>query len=334
MLTSQNVLVTGGSGFLGKAIVHRLVRDGARVTSFSRHSDPELTALDVEQYQADVSDSDAVDAACRNQHVVFHTAAKPPPWGKYKDYFRINVTGTQNIIDSCIRRNVPLLVYTSTPSVIFNGSDLNGVDESIPYPARYTADYPKTKAMAEKRVIEAGSGDLSTIILRPHQIWGPGDPHFAPRLLARAKKLKQIGDGTNLVDTIYIDNAADAHLLAAKKLGENPSLSGRVYFITQGEPVPAWDMINAILNAAGMQPVTGQVSYTLARSLGAVLEFIYRTLRLPGEPQMTRFLAEAVAKSHWFDIRAAKTDLNFTPRISTAEGLERLAEWFQSNKMQ
>ena len=148
--------------------------------------------------------------------------------------------------------------------------------------------------------------------------------------MERAKKLKQIGDGKNRIDTIYIDDAADAHILAADKLKEFPELSGNIYFISQDEPVPAWDMVNAILKAAGLEPVSGQIPFRVAWIIGAVLEFFYRTFNISGEPQMTRFLAEAVATSHWFDISAAKRDLGYRPRVSTEEGLKRLEQWLNN----
>jgi len=328
---SEKVLVTGGGGFLGRCLVRRLVDRGDYVRSLARNFYPALAALGVDQIQGNISDSAAVGKACRGVHVVFHVAAKPPPWGKYDDYFQTNVVGTRNVIDACLQQRVSGLIYTSTPSVIFNGSNLEGVDESFPYPSKYIAHYPATKAMAEQCVVEAGHQALKTIILRPHEIWGPGDPHFVPRLLARARKLKQIGDGKNLVDTTYIDNAADAHILAADKLRDNPRLSGNIYFISQDEPMPAWDMINAILKSAGYEPVKGTVPFRLAWLMGAVLEFIYKTFRISGEPPMTRFLAEAVATSHWFNIDAAKKDLGYHPQVSTAEGLHRLEAWLKIN---
>lgn len=324
---AEKVLVTGGGGFLGKAIVRRLINRGDNVRSLARNFYPALAEMGVDQIQGDISDSEFVAKSCKDRNVVFHVAAKPPPWGKYADYYNTNVKGTQNVIDACIQHSVSRLIYTSTPSVIFAGDDLEGVDESFPYPPNYNAFYPETKAMAEQRVVKAARTKLRTIILRPHQIWGPEDPHFVPRLLARAKKLKRIGDGKNIIDTTYIDNAADAHIIAADKLKNHPQLSGNIYFISQGEPVAAWDMINAILKSAGHGPVRGFIPYRAAWLIGAVLEFIYRTFNLSGEPQMTRFLADAVATSRWFDISAAKRDLGYIPKISTEEGLHRLEKW-------
>ena len=325
--TPETVLVTGGGGFLGSAIIADLVARGDRVRSFSRHPHLALDKMRVEHVLGDITDLPTLARACRGVDAVFHTAAKPPPWGAYRDYCSTNITGTMNVIDACRRSGVSRLIHTSTPSVIFDGRDLEGVDESAPYPRRYTAHYPMTKAEAEKAVILAGRGDLRTIALRPHQIWGPGDPHFVPRIIRRARRLKRIGDGRNRVDTTYIGNAAHAHLLAADALKTHPALSGRVFFISQGEPIPAWDMIDAILNAAGLPPVKGQIAHRPTRAMGYVFEKIYTWLRLPAEPPMTRFVADALAKAHWFDIGAARRELNYAPKVSTAEGLRRLAEW-------
>jgi nucleoside-diphosphate-sugar epimerase len=323
----ESVLVTGGSGFLGLAIVRALAARGDRVRSYSRSPHAELQALGIEQICGDIADLQALERACVGMEAVFHTAAKPPPWGRAADYDRTNVLGTQNVIAACRNVRVPRLIHTSTPSVIFDGHDLEGVDESVPYPARHTAAYAATKALAEQRVIAAADDRLRTIVLRPHEIWGPGDPHFVPRIIARAGRLRRIGNGRNRVDTTYIDNAAEAHLLAADALKTNPGLSGRVYFISQGDPIPAWDMIDAILRAAGLGPVRGHVPHRLAWTLGLVFEKLYLWLNLSGEPPMTRFVADALAKAHWFDIGAARRDLEYAPKVTTAEGLQRLGAW-------
>mgnify|MGYP001145761713 CR=1 FL=1 len=321
--------MTGGGGFLGLAIVRALAARGDRVRSYSRSVHAELKALGIEQVCGDIADLRTLEDACAGMEAVFHTAAKPPPWGRTVDYHRTNVLGTQNVIAACRNTRVPRLIHTSTPSVVFDGRDLEGVDECAPYPARHTAAYAATKALAEQDVVAAADDRLRTIVLRPHEIWGPGDPHFAPRIIARAGRLRRIGNGRNRVDTTYIDNAAEAHLLAADALKADASLAGRVYFISQGEPVPAWDIIDAILNAAGQGPVQGQVSYRLARTMGLLFEKLYEWLPLAGEPPMTRFVADALATSHWFDIGAARRDLGYAPRVSTAEGLRRLAAWLQ-----
>ncbi len=323
-------LVTGGGGFLGHAVVRRLLAEGAQVRSFSRHFHPALNRTGVEQYQGDISDFGAVAAACKDIDTVYHVAAKTGVWGRDSDYYETNVIGTQNIIAACKAVGTAALVYTSSPSVVFNGSDMEGVDESVPYPVRYRSPYPRTKALAEQAVVRASSEGVRTIILRPHLIWGPGDNHLVPRIIERARRLRRIGDGRNLVDTVYIDNAAEAHLLAAVALKSRPELSGRIYFISQGEPIPLWDMVNAILKAGGHKPVQKSISLNKAMVIGTVLEWVHRTLRLNGEPQMTRFVAEELASAHWFDIGAACKDLGYRPKVSTTVGLQRLKEWLEN----
>jgi len=328
----QFVLVTGGGGFLGRAIVRRLVARDDRVRSFSRSYYPELESIGAEQMQGDIGDATAVAAACQGVETVFHVAAKPGVWGRYETYYRTNVIGTRNVITACKTGGVQRLVYTSSPSVVFDETDMEGVDESVSYPGHYLAHYPKTKAIAEQEVVQTACSKLQTIVLRPHLIWGPEDNHLVPRIIERAKKLRRVGDGNNRVDTIYIDNAAAAHILAADRLKSNPELSGKIYFISQDDPIPLWDMVDAILQAAGLDPVRGSIPKGAAWLLGSVLELIYRTLNLKGEPQMTRFVAKELATSHWFDISAAKSDLGYRPTVSTREGLRRLSEWLQHNK--
>lgn len=328
----QNVLVIGGGGFLGTVIVKQLVERGDQVASFSRNRHPELEFMGVRQISGDIADEDVVRTACKGMDLVFHVAAKTGVWGPYSGYFKTNVTGTLNVIAACNKNDVPALVYTSSPSVVFDGNNMEGVDETVPYPASFQAHYPKTKALAEQAVVRAASDTLRTIILRPHLIWGPGDNSLVPRILARAKRLVRVGGGENLVDTVYIDNAAEAHILAADKLQTTPQLSGKIYFISQDDPIPLWDMIDHILAAGGFPPVKHSISKRTARLAGAALEAVYTLFNISTEPRMTRFVADELATSHWFDIRAAKRDLGYTPAVSTSEGLKRLTAWLESRR--
>jgi nucleoside-diphosphate-sugar epimerase len=329
---NKRVLVTGGGGFLGWAVVQKLLEKGALVRSLSRRSYPLLAAAGVDQVKSDIGDPEAVAAACRGVDTVFHVAAKTGIWGRASDFHRTNVVGTRNVIAACRAASAETLIYTSSPSVVFDGKDMEGADESVPYPDRYPAPYPQTKALAEREVVMATKTGLKTIVLRPHLIWGPGDNHLVPRIIGRARHLRRVGDGRNRVDTVYIDNAADAHVLAAERLEMRPELSGRIYFISQGEPMPLWEMIDAILEAAGLPPVRKSISLRTARRLGAVMEMLYRFLRLENEPPMTRFVAEELATSHWFDIGAARRDLGYRPVVSTTEGLRRLARWLDTSR--
>ena len=331
--TRQRVLVTGGGGFLGQAVVRRLVERGDHVCSFSRGFYKDLESMGVEQIQGDIGDRSAVEQACNGVDLVFHVAAKPGVWGPYSDYYETNVKGTQNVISSCIKHQVSRLIYTSSPSVVFDGTDMENVDESVPYPDKFHGYYPKTKAMAEQSVVKAAAGGLKTIVLRPHLIWGPRDNHLVPRIIERAARLVKVGNGTNLVDTTYIDNAADAHILAADKLEESHTLSGNIYFISQGEPVPLWDMVDAILKTAGLGPVKRSIPKRMAWLIGVLLEFAYKAFNLNGEPEMTRFLAQELATAHWFDISAARKDLGYIPQISTEEGLRPLENWLKKRHL-
>ena len=327
----MKALVTGGGGFLGKAIVERLVARGDSVTSFARGNYPSLAAMGVQVVQGDLSDAGAVQRAAAECDIVFHVAAKPGIWGPYQEYYQTNVVGTENIIAACRAGGIARLVFTSTPSVVFDGKDQEGIDESAPYPEHYHAYYPQTKALAERLVLQANDSRLATVALRPHLIWGPGDNHLVPRILARARAgmLRRIGRRDNRVDCIYIDNAADAHVLAADRLAPGAAIVGKAYFISQGEPWPLWDLVNAILKAADLPPVTRTIPPLVAYAAGWVFETTYRLLGWTSDPRMTRFLARELSTSHWFNIDAARRDLGYTPKVSIEEGLRRLRESLQ-----
>ncbi len=328
----MNALVTGGGGFLGKAIVHRLRARGDRVVSLARNRYAELDALGVVQHRGDIADSVAVARAAADCDIVFHVAAKAGVGGRYRDYHRANVVGTENVLSACRHHGIARLVHTSSPSVVFDGRDMAGVDESVPYPSHYEAAYPQTKAVAERMVLRANCAALATVSLRPHLIWGPGDNHLIPRILARARagRLRRIGSESKLIDSVYIDDAADAHLQAADRLAPRSTVAGKAYFISQGEPIPLWDLVNRILLAAGIDPVTRSIPAGLAYTAGWIFELIYAIFQPREEPPLTRFVARELTTAHWFDISAARRDLGYEPKISLEEGLERLTIWLRS----
>lgn len=323
----MHTLVTGASGFLGGQVVRQLVERGDRVRALVRRTSPELAALGVEQALGDVREPSAVRAACRGIEAVFHVAGVAGIWGPWEHYHAVNAVGTENVIDACRRAGVGRLIYTSSPSVTFDGKPQCGVDESAPYPAVWLCHYPHSKALAEAAVLAADGPNLSTCALRPHLIWGPGDRQLVPRLVERARRgrLRRVGDGTNLIDTVYVDNAARAHLQAAAALRPGAPPAGRAYFISQGAPVNCWQWIDELLALAALPPVRKSVSLASAWRMGALLEKIYRALRLPGEPPMTRFLAAQLGLSHYFSIAAAQREFGYEPLVSTAEGMCRLA---------
>jgi nucleoside-diphosphate-sugar epimerase len=330
---STTALVTGGGGFLGGAIVKRLLARGERVHTFQRNSYPELAESGATNHQGDLTDLGAVDRAMRGCDVVFHAAAKVGVWGRYRDFFAANVEGTRHVIEACRRNRVRRLVYSSSPSVVFDGRGGHGIDESAPYPKRYLSPYPKTKALAERLVLAANDDELATVSLRPHLIWGPGDRHLVPRIVHRARtgKLRLVGTGENLVDVVYIDNAVEAHILAADALAPEAACAGRAYFISNGEPRRLGELINQILAAACVPPVRRSISPHLAYVVGAILETVHAAFRIEAEPLITRFMVRELATSHWFDLTAARRDLGYEPAISIDEGLRRLERALSGN---
>lgn len=332
----MHTLVTGGGGFLGRYICEQLVARGDRVRSLGRGAYPELEAIGVDVVRGDITDRRAVTAACDGADCVIHVAALAGIAVDSRPFEAVNVRGTQNVIDACVIAGVPRLVCTSSPSVTFAGRDQRGVDERGRYDFDWmesqNAHYSRSKALAEQAVLAACDDEFRTCALRPHLIWGPRDAHLIPRLIDRARRgrLRCVGDGTNLVDICYVENAAAAHLAAADALADpNSPVAGKAYYISQGEPVNCWQWIDEVLALAGLPPVEKSISYNAARRLGGACELLYRTLRLKGEPPMTRFIAAQLAKSHYYDIAAARRDLGYEPRVSTAEGMQRLAAWLK-----
>lgn len=329
----MKVLVTGGGGFLGQALCRGLVERGFEVTSFNRGHYPALDALGVRQLQGDLADREAVLAAFAGADAagfdaVFHNAAKAGAWGSYDSYHRANVVGTCNVIDACRAHGIGKLVHTSTPSVTHRATHPveGGTADTVPYGDGFKAHYATTKTIAEKAVLAANDASLATIALRPRLIWGPGDAQLLPRLVqrARAGRLRFVGDGNNLIDTTYVDNAAQAHFDAFAHLLPDAACAGRAYFISNGEPKPAREIINGLLQAAGVPPVTRTLPFAAAYAIGAVCEAAWTVLPLSGEPPLTRFLAEQLSTTHWYDVAPATRDFGYVPRISIAEGLERL----------
>ncbi|WP_281184705.1 NAD-dependent epimerase/dehydratase family protein [Trichlorobacter lovleyi] len=330
----MKALVTGGGGFLGGVIVRMLREQGDQVVSISRGRYAELDSLGVAQVQGDLADQAAVLKAAQGCDIIFHVAAKAGIWGSYDSFYQANVTGTQNILSVCKELCISKLVYTSSPSVVFDGNDVEGGNESLPYPEHFEAFYPQTKAQAEQLVLQANSPQLATVSLRPHLIWGPGDNHLVPRIIAKGKsgRLRRIGNRPCLVDTVYVDNAARAHLQAAERLAPGSVIAGKAYFISNGEPVQLWDMVNRILAAGGVAPVKGSISPKAAYAVGTMCEGIWKLLNLSGEPPMTRFVAKELATAHWFDISAARRDLGYQPQVTLDEGLVRLQKWLAETR--
>ncbi len=330
----MKALVTGANGFLGSALVKQLLDDDWEVRTLTRTRSTAMEGHGVESLHGDIRDIGLIGQAFHGVDVVFHTAAVSGIWGPWKLFHSVNTVGTRNVVECCLQKGVPKLVYTSSPSVTFNGEHQINQNESAPYADRWLCHYPRSKALAEQHVLDSNDPPrLMTCALRPHLIWGPGDRHLIPRLVQRARlrQLRKVGDGTNQIDTTYIDNAAHAHVLAGRALGPDSPVCGRAYFISQGDPVNCWGFINEVLALAGIPPVRKRVSFYWAWRLGAVLEGVHETLNRSSEPRMTRFLAAQLAKSHYFDISRAKNDFGYEPIVSHDEGMKRLAASMSAN---
>jgi nucleoside-diphosphate-sugar epimerase len=321
------ILVTGGGGFLGTAICCQLRRLGHQVAAFQRGNAQHLHRQDIRVYQGDICDQVALTEAAQGCDAVIHTAGKAGIWGKDEDYERVNVGGTQNVIGVCRDLRIPILIHTSSPSVIHGGSDIEGGDESLPLETRFLSPYPASKASAEILMLAANSGELKTTALRPHLIWGPGDPHILPRLAAKVRRGRLALPGVNkLVDTVFVENAARAHIDALIELSTGGRCAGKAYFISNDEPLPQGEIIRRLLAAIGIKAEILPVPAFAARGAGMICEIVWRVLGLASEPPVTRFSADQLCTAHWYNISAAKRDLGYRPDISIVEGLIKLQQ--------
>ncbi|TWU08541.1 NAD-dependent epimerase/dehydratase family protein [Stieleria varia] len=330
----MQILVTGCGGFLGSEIVRQLLRRGDHVVGVSRQSYADLEALGMTHRRGDLCNASFTQNALVDVDAVIHTAAVAGVWGPWQRYYRINTLATEHVIDACRQNKIPSLVYTSSPSVTFDGSDQCGIDEAVPYPPKWMCHYPHTKALAEQAVLKAHEpGRFSTCALRPHLIWGADDPHLLARVVDRARsgKLRIVGDGQNLIDTVHVSDAAASHLYALDALGKSPETAGgQAYFVTQDEPVNCWDWIGQICETAGVAKPTKRIGFSTAYRMGALLETAYRWMGRKEEPPMTRFVAAQLARHHYFDISAAKQRLGYTPKQTMAERLAELRDRWSS----
>jgi nucleoside-diphosphate-sugar epimerase len=326
----MKILVTGGGGFLGSAICRQLLARGDEVIAYQRSSSETLAKLDVQITQGSITDTNLLINASKGTDAFIHTAAKAGLSLQYDDFYRPNVTGTENVIEACHRNGIRYLVFTSSPSVTHADGDIEGGDESLPYADAYNSPYPATKALAEQAVIAANCPELLTVSLRPHLIWGPGDNHLLPNLLKRARSGKlRLPGPEKLIDTVYIDNAARAHLLALDKLKSEPqTVGGKDYFISNDEPLTQARVFGGLLKAAGEEVNIQSISPRIATAAGTLIESVWKLGGMKSEPPLTRWSAEHLSTAHWYDISAAKRDLAYTVEVSITEGLKRLAESF------
>jgi 2-alkyl-3-oxoalkanoate reductase len=321
----MKILVTGGGGFLGSAICRRLLQRGDEVVAFQRGAAAELRNIGVHIHRGDISDAAALFDAARGCSAVIHTAAKAGIWGVAADYQRCNVAGTQNVLAICRNLAIHYLVHTSSPSIVHGDADIEGGDESLPISSHFLSPYPATKAQAERLVLAANDGAVKTTALRPHLVWGPGDPHILPRLAARVRRGRLALPGVNkLIDTVFVENAALAHVLALSELQGRARCAGKAYFISNDEPLPQGEIIQRLLGTIGISVTIRPVPAWLARTAGTLCETAWPLLGLKSEPPVTRFTANQLTTAHWYDISAAKRDMAYRPEFTIAQGLDAL----------
>ncbi|MDF1596826.1 MAG: NAD-dependent epimerase/dehydratase family protein [Acidimicrobiia bacterium] len=321
----MRVLVTGATSLLGRVVVGRLTGRGDDVTVFQRRP----ADLGVAEHLGDVADRAAVVAAMAGAEGVIHLAARATVTGSWQQFESTNVIGTRNALDVASAEGVDRFVHVSSPSVAHAGRSLVGEAAGPADPDRARGHYARSKAQAELIAQAANSTSLAVVAIRPHLIWGPGDTQLVERIVSRARggRLAIVGSGASLIDTTYVDNAADA-LVAA--LDRAPELGGRALVVTNGQPRPVRELLNRIVLAAGLEPPRVKVPYRVARTSGLVVERIWERQRREDDPPMTSFLAEQLGTAHWFDQRETRRALSWEPVVSLDEGFRRLNAWYET----
>ncbi|MGF1503573.1 MAG: NAD-dependent epimerase/dehydratase family protein [Anaerolineae bacterium] len=330
--STTTALVTGGGGFVGRALVKRLLGMGMAVRSFARGDYPALREMGAETARGDLADPHAVKAAAAGCDVIFHVAAKAGAWGSVESFYKPNVTGTSTVLAACREHGIRKLVYTSTPSVATGRRAIEGADESVGYAEQFDSPYGETKAIAERMVLAANGDDLATVALRPRLIWGPGDTQIFPRIVERAQRGTPIKIGTPpiLIDTTYIDNCVDAHILAYQKLDIGAACAGKAYFISNGDPRDVGEIIDRMCAVAGVDAPAQRIGRGAALTAAGLIEMTWRLLRRDGEPPLTRMVVLGLSTPNYFDISAARKELGYEPKVGIEEGFERLAAWYQA----
>ena len=321
----MKVLVTGATSLLGRSLVDHLVGRGDTVSVLQRHP----SGLDVTEYLGDIVEQQAVVKSMEGAEAVVHLAARVAATGPWAEFEAVNVQGTRNVVGAAQAAGVRRFVHVSSPSVAYDGKSLVGAPAGPADPSRARDHYARSKAFAELVALAGNSSDMSVVAVRPHLVWGPGDTQLIGRIVQRARdgRLVTVGSGCALIDTIYIDNAADA-LVAA--LDRAPGLGGRAFVVTNGEPRPVHELLNRVVRSAGLETTRARVPYQMARGVGFVAERIWERRGSGEDPPMTSFGADQLGTAHWFDQREKRAALQWEPKVTLADGFERLRVWFEN----
>ncbi|MCR5183411.1 MAG: NAD-dependent epimerase/dehydratase family protein [Opitutales bacterium] len=338
----KKVVITGGSGFLGRTLAFAAIKRGWQVVAIARHSDPALIAEGVKFVLVDIANPDSAPllaAAFSGADIIFHTAAKSDYWGHWKEYRATNIYGTENVIAAAQAAGVPHLVYTSSPSVVYTGEDIINGNESLPYSKVWKESYYAfTKAKAEQAVLAANGKDLKTVALRPHLIWGPGDTHLLPTIVKRTSegRLRMVGEGHNIVSLTHVANVVHAHMQVADALDSgNGKICGKAYFITDQEGVNLWQWINRILKGLGIPELKRENAQSLRGACCAarLVEIFWHIFSIDCPPPITRFVAKHLARTHTFSTVAAERDFGYYSIIDSEAELAALIESLKKGEM-
>lgn len=322
----MKVLVTGATGMLGSAVAVQLLQSGHEVRTFQRGASG---LSQVEDVRGSLTDPSSIARAVRGIDAIIHLAAKVSLSGRPADFEAINVQGTRDLLALSLTAGVTRCVFVSSPSVAHYGRSLVGVDALPADPARARGEYARSKARAEQVALQADSEDYAVVAVRPHSVWGPGDTQLIERIVERSrrKSLPLLGDGSALVDTTYVDNAASALIAALEQIA---SVRGKSYVVTNGEPRPVAELLARICQSAGVRPPRWRVPASLAAGVGVIAEKIWAARFCESEPPMTRFLAEQLSTAHWFDQRRTRAELRWQPTVSLEQGFENLRQWYRT----
>lgn len=318
----MRILVTGATSLIGAAVVDRLEARGDTVTVLQRRS-----AGRGREVLGDITDPGLVADAVAGHDAVVHLAAKVGVTGTWAEYQHVNVVGTETIVSAARAAGVERFVHVSSPSVAHGGEPLVGVGAGPADPEATRGHYSTSKAIAERHALAQAAPDFAMVAIRPHLVWGPGDTQLVGRIVERARqgRLATIGSGAALIDTTYLDNAADA-LVAA--LDHAPSASGQALVVSNGEPRPIAEVLERIVAAAGIAMPRLRVPAKLAFGAGLVIEKVWERTGRQDDPPMTSFLAEQLSTAHWFDQSRTRQLLDWRPAVTLDEGFERLRQWF------
>jgi nucleoside-diphosphate-sugar epimerase len=317
--------VTGGSGFIGGALVRRLVGEGTAVRALARSdaSAEKVAALGAEPVRGDLDDPASMAAGAAGCDVTFHLAAHLAAWGPREDFVRGNVTGTENALEASRRAGVRRFVHCGTEAVLLVGEELVDADETMPLRPDSKVLYSATKAEAEQRVRDASADGFDAVVLRPRLVWGAGDTTLLPEFVEAAEsgKLMWIAGGSHLTDTTHVENVVEGLVLAAAK-----GRTGEAYFVTDGEPVEFRAFVSALLETQGVEAPTRSIPDWLGRALAAGSEVAWRVLPLRGEPPIHRLAYWLSAKQCTIDISKASTELGYEPVIDRERGMAELRD--------